>query len=185
MLLDAAARLLADDGSSAVTMEAVASAARVSRPLLYKHFANREQLLADLVRREVDALDAEVAAAIAGLTSLEEIVRTSCETVVEGVVRRGRIVAPLLRAALADEELRREQQARNRRTRQWYVDLVVEEFGIDPTDAQAAVALYSNGLDAVFASWHSSKPTRKERQHLIDIYVRLVMGGLEALARTK
>lgn len=182
VLLDAAAQLLAEHGASAVTMDSVAAVAGVSRPLLYKHFANREQLVADLVRREVDAIDAEVSTAIAGLTTVEQIVRVSAEAVVESIVRRGGVVQPLLRAALADEQLRREQQARHRRTRQWYVDLIVDEYGIDPADAQAAVALYYSGLDAIFASWHA-KPTRKERQHLIDVYVRLVIGGLYALAQ--
>jgi AcrR family transcriptional regulator len=40
-LLDEAARLLAEGGFSAVTMEAVAARAGVSRPLVYKHFDNR------------------------------------------------------------------------------------------------------------------------------------------------
>ena len=57
-LLDAAAQLLADDGFSAVTMEAVAAQAGVSRPLVYKHFDNREALLAALWRREAAAIDA-------------------------------------------------------------------------------------------------------------------------------
>jgi len=181
-LLDAAARLLADHGANAITMDAVASEAGVSRPLLYKHFANRDELVAALVRREVDSLDTEVNDAIEGLVGLEAIVRASADAIVEGVVRRGRIVAELLRAALADEELRREQQARRRRTRQWYVDLVMQEYDLDKTDAEAAVAMYFTGLDSMFSSWRSN-PTRKEREHLIDVFVCLVTGGLEALAK--
>ena len=45
MLLDTAARLAMDHGPDGVTMDAVAASAGVSRPLVYKHFANREELL--------------------------------------------------------------------------------------------------------------------------------------------
>lgn len=51
-LLDAALHLVATAGHSAVTMDAVADQAGVSKPVVYGVFANRADLLAALLRRE-------------------------------------------------------------------------------------------------------------------------------------
>src|SRR6266480_4420461 len=60
-LLDATAELVSSAEIDAVTMEAVAERAGVSRPLVYKHFANRGELLAALYDREAALLHAELA----------------------------------------------------------------------------------------------------------------------------
>ena len=51
-LLDAALRIVVRDGHAAVTMEAVAGAAGVTKPVVYGVFPNREALLGELLRRE-------------------------------------------------------------------------------------------------------------------------------------
>ncbi|WP_194897893.1 TetR/AcrR family transcriptional regulator [Catenulispora pinisilvae] len=51
-LLDAALRIVVRDGHGAVTMEAVAAATGVTKPVVYGVFPNRESLLGDLLRRE-------------------------------------------------------------------------------------------------------------------------------------
>src|SRR4051794_11878000 len=74
-LLDAAASLIAERGIEAVSMESVAVRAGVSRPLVYKHFADRNEIVALLFTREMSQLDEQVAAAIDGLTDFEAVVR--------------------------------------------------------------------------------------------------------------
>lgn len=51
-LLDAALRIVVRDGHAAVTMEAVAAGAGVTKPVVYGMFPNREALLGELLRRE-------------------------------------------------------------------------------------------------------------------------------------
>ncbi|MBS2552145.1 TetR/AcrR family transcriptional regulator [Catenulispora sp. NL8] len=51
-LLDAALRIVVRDGHGAVTMEAVAAATGVTKPVVYGVFPNRETLLGELLRRE-------------------------------------------------------------------------------------------------------------------------------------
>lgn len=51
-LLDAALRIVVRDGHAAVTMEAVATAAGVTKPVVYGVFPNRETLLSALLERE-------------------------------------------------------------------------------------------------------------------------------------
>src|SRR4051794_25463875 len=74
-LLDAAAELVSTGDMDAVSMEAVAERAGVSRPLVYKHFANRSEMLGALYQREAALLHAELAAAVASADTLEAMFR--------------------------------------------------------------------------------------------------------------
>lgn len=179
-LLDAAAALLDDGGVSAVTMESVAAQAGVSRPLVYKHFSNREDLIAELWRRESTYVDREVMQALAGVDDFETIVRTSVETIVDVLQRRGRNFAPLIRGQVFSAVVREEQRERHRRTRAWYTDRVIAEFGIDKADAEVAIAVYFAGLDSMLADWRAIEG-RSDRHRVVDVYVDLVMGGLRSL----
>lgn len=176
-----AARLLEHGGLNAVTMEAVAVEAGVSRPLVYKHFANREELVAELWRRESAYIDGEMIAALRGVQDFETIVRTSVETVLDVLERRGRNFASLIRGEVFEQSVRQEQRDRHRRTRAWYTDRMIAEFGIDKADADVAIAVYFAGLDSMLADWRSM-PARPDRHRIVDVYVSLVMGGLRSLA---
>jgi AcrR family transcriptional regulator len=50
VIIEAASHLMATQGVRATTMEQVASAAGVSTPALYWHFANKEQLVTEVIR---------------------------------------------------------------------------------------------------------------------------------------
>ncbi|CAN5895622.1 hypothetical protein BH23ACT2_BH23ACT2_09220 [soil metagenome] len=180
-LLGCAADLLDRDGATAVTMESVAARAQVSRTLVYKHFPNREELLAALWRREAAAVDREVAAALTGVDDFESIVRISLETVMAAVSRRGSVGVPLLRGELFGPGVRREQQDRRRRVRAWYVDRVIDTFGLERAEADIATSVYFAGLDSMLADWRAD-PDRVDTQTAIDTYVRLVVGGLREIA---
>lgn len=52
LVLDAALPLFARDGYDAVSMQAIADAADVSKPVLYSCFASKEELFDELMRRE-------------------------------------------------------------------------------------------------------------------------------------
>ncbi len=57
-------------------MEAVAERAGVSRPLVYKHFANRGELLAAVYLREATLLHRELAAEVGAAETVEGMFRT-------------------------------------------------------------------------------------------------------------
>lgn len=52
LVLDAALPMFARDGYDAVSMQAIADAAGVSKPVLYSCFASKEELFDELLRRE-------------------------------------------------------------------------------------------------------------------------------------
>lgn len=184
VLLDSAAALLEAGGATAVTMEAVASHAGVSRPLVYKHFPNRDALVVALFGRESAAFDAEVATALGEVSGrgLDAVVRTSAEAIVEGFGRRRRVLGPLLQGDSIDPALRRAQRERTRRNNRWYRDLVVTECGIAPERAQVAVTVMFGGLVALISNG-IARLGDDERAQVIDAYVEMVMGGLDRLTR--
>ncbi len=94
--LQAAHRMLVEQGWDSVTVSAVAAAVGVSRPTFYKEFAGKQALGEALVRRETDRFLAGVAAVLDGHTA-------DAGAAIGAAVRYTLVQAeasPLLRAAL-------------------------------------------------------------------------------------
>jgi AcrR family transcriptional regulator len=60
-LLDVTAAIVAEQGFPAVSIQAVARRAEVSRPIVYEHFGDLSGLLESLIKRETDAALVQVA----------------------------------------------------------------------------------------------------------------------------
>ena len=69
-LLDVTAAIVSEQGFQAVSIQAVARRAGISRPIVYEHFGDLGGLLEALVKREMDAAGAQIAAT--QLTDLSE-----------------------------------------------------------------------------------------------------------------
>jgi AcrR family transcriptional regulator len=74
-LVDAAARLLDEGGPAAVTLRQVGTLAGVSHNAPYKHFADKQDLLAAVAARELVAQQAAMARLSRGRRSPAEVVR--------------------------------------------------------------------------------------------------------------
>ena len=68
-ILDAATRLITDDGLDALSMARLAEAADYTPGALYRYVDSKDALLALLVRRVLDDLRGDLAASVAGLPS--------------------------------------------------------------------------------------------------------------------
>ncbi len=64
MLLDAALKVFSDKGFAGTTMQSVAEAAGVTKPVVYDSFANRDELLLALLAREEQHLVISIVAAL-------------------------------------------------------------------------------------------------------------------------
>lgn len=97
VILEAAAQILARKGEAATTTNAVAARAGVSIGTLYQYFADRDALVAELVRRHVARMQAVLTAA---LTELPELPLTDAiDRLVAAIVAAHR-VSPRLHQAL-------------------------------------------------------------------------------------
>lgn len=64
-LLDVARRVFAARGYEAASLEEIAEAAGVTRPVVYSHFGDKQSLFEAVVSEEIDRVEAVVSAAIA------------------------------------------------------------------------------------------------------------------------
>ena len=94
-LLDAASRVLMTKGRSGFTMEAVASEAGVSKALPYRHFANSDEVLVGLARREIGLVLNCLSTAADAEPENDEAVRAVIHEYFRLVAERGPLLAVL------------------------------------------------------------------------------------------
>lgn len=179
-LLDVAQALVAATGPSSVTMGSVAQQAEVTRALVYKHFANKDDILAALYRREAVALDRAIAREVAAAPEgFEPKLRAFAHAVVEAVGTHARVFAPL-RPFGHDATFRREQRTWDRRTVRFFTALAVDELDIDEAVARPALAIALSGINSVLAQ--AAGTAAEQRSFLEDLYVSMTLAGLRDLA---
>jgi AcrR family transcriptional regulator len=180
-LLEAAMALIALGDAEAISMDAVAERAGVSRPLVYKHFANRSELLAAVYKRESELLYAELSAAVTAVDAVEDMFRALVRGAIRAESERGAACAALRAAGLRIRERRQEQRRRDRTTVTYFAARAVRDFGLDDQTARIGVGILLGAIETVLAEWRR-RPTRENAQLLEDTYVAIVVGGLERLA---
>src|SRR4029453_12012935 len=109
-LLDAAVDLVVSGDAETVSMEAGAERVVVRRPLVYKHFANRGELLAAVYQREATLLHRELAAKVGAAETVEAMFRTLIRGALHAAADRGHVFTALRAAGGRSRELRREQR---------------------------------------------------------------------------
>src|SRR5436853_6252024 len=107
-LLDAAAALIAAGDVEAVSMEAVAERAGVSRPLVYKHFANRSELLAAVYQRESATLHSELASQVGAGGAGGDVVRALVSGALRAEGSRGATFAAMRAAGRRTRQRRQD-----------------------------------------------------------------------------
>jgi AcrR family transcriptional regulator len=91
-IYDATARILHSSGREGLNTNAIAEKAGISIGTLYGYFSNKNSILLDMARREMDALRDRVTAALLDETSEEpDAVRRAIRALVKGYGRRGKV----------------------------------------------------------------------------------------------
>ena len=181
-LLDAAVELVVTGDADAVSMEAVAERAGVSRPLVYKHFANRGELLAAVYQREATLLHRELAAEVGAAATVEEMFRTLIRGALQAAAERGHVFSALRSAGGRSHELRREQRGRDVETVRAFAGRAMRELGLDRRRATATTATLLAAIEPVLTQWRL-RPTADQAQLLEEIYVGMVRGALRDAAK--
>jgi AcrR family transcriptional regulator len=103
-ILEACARILSEAGAAALTTNAIARRAGVSIGSLYEFFPNRDAVLAELARRRLSALGAEVQAGLESALSERDSARAT-ELLVRRIVAAVGADRHLFRALLRETRL--------------------------------------------------------------------------------
>ena len=163
-------------------MGAVADRAEVTRALVYKHFANRDDILTALYQREARALDRELRRKVAGAPDgLEPKLRAFIHGVLEAVGTHSELFVPL-RPFGQDKTQKREQRAWDKLTVRFFTDLAVDELGMEERVARAALGILLSGLSSLL---EQARANRTPAHHLFleDLFVEITVNSLHALAR--
>lgn len=178
-LLDAAVALVRTKGVREVSMESVAEHAQVSRPLVYKHFANRDELLAAVYRREASKLHAELESEVTAASRVEEMYLALLRGSIRATVERGEIFTALRAAGGWNGDIRREQRSRDRDTVRAFAAVASRQFGLERSRSTSVTAVLLGALDAVLAQWRRD-PTEPSANTLEATYLAMVVGAYSA-----
>jgi AcrR family transcriptional regulator len=155
-LLDAALSLVSAGDVDAVSIESVADRAGVSRPLVYKHFANRSDILTELYLREGQRLHAELSVDVQAAETILEKYRALFRGSIRGASERGQIFDGLRSAGGINGTLRQVQRDRDRETVAFYARHAVAEFGVPRPEADAVTAMLLGAIAPALALWHAN-----------------------------
>jgi AcrR family transcriptional regulator len=181
-LLDAALALVGEGDLDHVSVESVADRAGVSRPLVYKHFRNRTEILTALYRREGERLHEELAVDVQAADTIEARYRALFHGSIRAAKDRGRIFALLRSAADMNAELRKIARERDRRTVDYYAQHTVDELDVPRDETEAVTAMLLGAIAPAISLWHAH-PSEDYAAQLEDGYMCIVSSTLAELAR--
>jgi AcrR family transcriptional regulator len=179
-LLDAAVELIAGGDIDDVSMDTVAERAGVSRPLVYKHFANRHELLSAVYRREAGAVHEELSAQVVAAGTVEEMFRTLVRGSMRVLAERAHLFAVLRSAGGRTREIRDQQRSRDRDTVKAFAARAARQYGLERREVTPATAVLLGAIDSVTAQWRL-RPTQDNARHLEEVYMAMVTGAYAAL----
>lgn len=179
-ILDVAAALIDAGRLTDLSMESVADAAGVSRALVYKHFANRQELLAALYERESARLHRQLSADVAAADGLADMLRALIAGALAAQASRGATFAALGHVGARPRSQKDRQRRRDAQTLRYFTAQATKEFSIDPHRARAVLAIGLSAIAGVLAVWRE-RPTKENAALLADSYVAIIIGGLAQL----
>jgi AcrR family transcriptional regulator len=179
--LDVAAQLVVEQGADAVTMEAVAARAGVSKALSYRYFDNAGALLVALFDREVIDLDRKIMAAVERADTFEAKVRATFVGWGGPIGDRGRLLGRLWQVSISAVPVALDRKARDRTVNKFWGREVQEAYNLPTAIAETAAAILVQGTSGLLASVFAG---RGEQAELIEVYVTMTLGALDALARS-
>ncbi len=162
-------------------MERVATRAGVSRALVYKHFAHRQELLGALYERESLLLHRRLSAAVQECDRLEDMLRALAEGALAAQATRSATFVVLAAQGARPAGQRARQRRRDGRTLRYFTDQAVSEMGIDRELAEPAMRMALGGIASVLET-SRVRTTEESAGSLSEMYVSMVMGGLRSLA---
>ena len=178
-ILDETARIILDEGMSAVSMEGVARGANISKGLVYAYFPNRTDLLSALLLRENGHFQEHGRRALAEAGSFEESVRATTSAYLQHVAERG----PLIDRLMNEPDIARAMEQADARDRQltaaYFGHQIAREYGLGESFA-ASVAELLMGLSG--AAGNHVRKTDADREQTLDLVCTMLFAALHAVA---
>ena len=175
-LLDSARDLIQDQGFSGFTMEALATEAGVSNPLVYKYFDTRLELLQELWTREYERYNRNVREQLTKAENFEDIVRLFVNLNFTEL-SLGEITHILGSQPELREVTKAKQKSNQRGTGLFLVNTVEEMYHLTPSQATHLVVLASGA--SIEAARHYARYCGS-RKKMVEDTVNFILNGAEA-----
>jgi len=182
-LLDVAERLFAERGYRATSIEGIAAAARVTRPVVYQHFGSKEGVYLEVLRRARAQMEKLIFENMATATDVQSRVRAAADAYfrfVELDPDRFRVLFGADAASVPSVVAEEAKQLHLRTERGWAAMLSEAAPGYDQRFYQA-VAHAIGGAGNQLAKWWLRTPG-VSREQLVDWYCEITWGGIGAIA---
>ncbi|MFN5723230.1 MAG: TetR/AcrR family transcriptional regulator [Betaproteobacteria bacterium] len=180
-ILDAAARLIIEEGLTELSMERLGRAAGVSKALIYNYFPNRTDLLRALLEREMDVLRERQIEQIRQAEDFRDLVYRTTRTYVAQVKERGALVQRLWAEPAVSRTVAEKSQLERQQAMRYMAKQVTLTYGLPKAVALSAVDMQMALTEA--AAQHRSG--EMDVDLTTDICVTLLLGGLDGLAKNQ
>lgn len=178
-LLRVTSDIIAADGVDNVRIPYVAAAAGITRPVVYKFFPNRHELIKgvledfreDFARRTPDIMHTDEDADIAGIA--RKFIDAACDTIEE----KGSGGWQLMRSVGPDQEISAiSKNFRAQLVQPWLIPLR-ELTGMDDAEAQALADMILTGAGEILQRWIDGEFSRQQVATLLG---RIILAVLNA-----
>lgn len=178
-ILDSAVVYIVERGLSTFTLENVALQAGVSKPLVYKYFAKREDLLKALLEREYLYLGAHRLDELPKDVPLEPLIRAANKRAFDYLYERG----PIIRLLASDRSVaelvhERERDERSAIT-EHFIKRLMKAYGL-PKDVALICSVMT--VNAPILSSRALKRVGISAERAAQVWSDFAMGGWAALA---
>ena len=177
MILDHAAKFIAADGVSALSMERLGKEAGISKSLVYAYYPSMTELLQALLKREYGLLREQQVIAADSAGTFEQLVRRISRSYLAYIEDRGLLLERLMAepsvASLGDPtEFHRSTAVKH------IAKIVTDTFDID-IETAIPVCDISFGMPAAAGNYLIHN--QADRQTIEDITVTMIVGSVEAI----
>lgn len=176
-LLDCARSIIESKGLSSFTMEALARAAGVSNPLVYKYFGTRLQILQELLERDSKEFNLQLKQQVEQASDYQELV-----TIIVSAnfvqFSSSNIVNILREQPDVFETIADQDRKQHRSTARFLVKSMASQFTLETKQAEQLVVFASGASQAAAAHYNRYGGNRKE---MIEDTVEFIFGGIHAL----
>jgi len=174
-LLDTAKQMIMEEGLQRFTMEALARAARVTSPLVYKYFASRERLLQVLLEREYAAFSEKLTKQLSETKDFAEVLRVFIVTNFDHHAP-GNILPALLNEPDIAIVVEKDIKKGRRKSAFYLVENAAGSYELTKPQAELLVSMTS-GVSIAAASYCNK--SKIDRNHCIETALLYALAGLE------
>lgn len=174
-LLDSARALIVTGGTQAFTMEALAQAAEVSSPLVYKYFSTRTDLLRELVDREYQSYRRQMRSDLDRAKCFENVVRVFVATNFDHHAR-GNILPVLLSQPELAARVRPEEKRGNRQVAKFLVNSMADTYRLKRSEAEYLVSIASG---ASIGAADYGRGVTSRRDATIEATLQFIFAGIQ------